>query len=124
VPTASASQGGSPATNAIDGSEATRWTTGTPMTNGMWFELNMQSAQTFNQIAMDSNGSANDYSRGYSVYVSSDGVNWGNPIATGTGTQSLITVTFPTQTAQYIQIVQTGTASFWWSLAEINVYAP
>jgi hypothetical protein len=94
------------------------------MASGMWFEVNMQSPQTFDEITMDSAGSANDYARGYSVYVSNDGMTWGNPIATGTGTAALITVTFPTQTAQYIEVVQTGAADYWWSIAEFNVYAP
>jgi phage-related protein len=94
------------------------------MASGMWFEVDMSSAQTFNEITMDSAGSANDYARGYAVYVSNDGMTWGNPIATGTGTAALITVTFPAQTAQYIQVVQTGAADYWWSIAEFNVYAP
>jgi beta-glucosidase len=94
------------------------------MTNGMTFTLDMQTAQTFNQIVMDSTNSPNDYARGYQVNVSSDGVTWGSPVATGTGTQAIITVTFPTQTARFIRITQTGAASFWWSMAEINVYAP
>ncbi len=73
---------------------------------------------------MDSASSVDDYARGYQVFVSSDGTTWGNAIATGTGTQALITVTFPTQTFRYIRIVQTGAASNWWSIAEINVYTP
>jgi len=94
------------------------------MTDGMWFEVNMQSAKTFNQITMDSTGSPNDYARGYEVFVSNDGTTWGNPIVTGTGTQTILTVSFPTQTAQYIQVVQTGSSSYWWSINEFNVYAP
>jgi hypothetical protein len=121
---ASSSVTGSTPSAALDGNSGSRWTTGADMTNGMWFEVNMQAAQTFNQITMDSAGSASDYARGYAVYVSSNGTTWGNPIATGAGTTALITVTFPTQTAQYIQVVQTGTAAFWWSIAEFNVYAP
>src|SRR5580658_4351554 len=119
---ASSSVTGTTPSAALDGNSGTRWTTGEDMANGMSFEVNMQSAQTFNQITMDSAGSANDYARGYAVYVSNDGATWGNPVATGTGTAALITVTFPTQTAQYIQVVQTGTAAFWWSIAEFNVY--
>jgi len=121
---ASSSVPGTTPSAALDGNSGTRWTTGADMANGMWFEVNMQSAQTFNEITMDSAGSANDYARGYAVYVSNDGSTWGNPVATGTGTAALITVTFPTQTAQYIEVVQTGTAAFWWSIAEFNVYAP
>ncbi len=39
----------SPPTNAIDGNSATRWTTGAPMANAMWFQLDMQTPQTFNE---------------------------------------------------------------------------
>src|SRR5580698_5097559 len=119
---ASASVTGSTPSAALDGNTGSRWTTGADMANGMWFEVNMQAAQTFNELTMDSAGSTNDYARGYSVYVSNDGATWGNPIATGTGAAALITVTFATQTAQYIRVVQTGTATFWWSIAEFNVY--
>jgi hypothetical protein len=49
---------------------------------------------------------------------------WGNPVATGTGTSALITVQFATQTAQYVRIVQTGSSSYWWSMVNLNVYAP
>jgi hypothetical protein len=45
-------------------------------------------------------------------------------MAAGTGPAALITVTFPTQTAQCIEVVQAGAANYWWSIAEFNVYAP
>jgi hypothetical protein len=108
---------------AIDGNLGTRWSTGTPMVDGMDFEVDMTAAQTFDQITMDPAGSKNDYARGYEVFVSSDGANFGSAIASGTGTSALVTVTFPAQTARYIKVVQTGSATFWWSIAEFNVYA-
>ena len=88
--------------NALDGNAATRLSTGAPMADGMWFQLDMQSARTFDQVTMDSGGSANDYARGYPIFVSSDGVNFGSPVATGTGTAALITVTFGAQTARSV----------------------
>jgi hypothetical protein len=107
---------------AIDGNSSTRWSTGAPMANGMWFELDMTAPQTFNEITMDSASSTNDYARGYQVFVSTDGTTFGSAIASGTGTAALITVQFPTQTARYVKVVQTGAASNWWSIAEFNVY--
>ncbi len=132
VPTASGSGGGDVPANAIDGSSSTRWSTGAFQTPGQWFQLDMQSPQTFNQITMDSASSTNDYARGYQVLVSSDGMTWSTPIATGTGTGALVTVSFPTQTSRYVRIVQTGSTDtgtcnsnpapcYWWSIAEINV---
>jgi beta-glucosidase len=88
----------------------------------MWFEVDMAATQTFNEITMDSAGSTNDYARGYEVFVSNDGVNFGSAVASGSGTGALITVQFPAQSARYIKVVQTGSASNWWSIAEFNVY--
>ncbi len=105
VATASNGSGDVPG-NALDGNEATRFSTGAPMANGMWLQLDMQAARTFDQITMDSGGSTNDYARGYAVYVSSDGVTFGNPVATGTATAPLITVSFATQTARYLKVVR------------------
>jgi beta-glucosidase len=122
--TASNTGGGDVPAHALDGNPATRFTTGTPMANGMWFQVDMRAQQSFNQITMDSGGSKNDYARGFEVYVSTDGVNFGNPVATGAGSSPLITVSFALQTARYVKIVQTGAATFWWSIAELNVYQP
>lgn len=72
-------------------------------------------------MTLDSAGSANDYPRGYAVYVSADGAGRGSPVATGTGTSKLVTATFPQQTARYIKIVLTAAISNWWSIAELNV---
>jgi beta-glucosidase len=121
--TASATGGTDVAANMIDGNTATRWSTGTPMVNGQTVTVDLKSAQTFDQITMDSAGSTNDYARGYQVFVSNDGATWGTAVATGTGTAALVTSTFANQTARYIKIVQTGSASSWWSIAELNVYA-
>src|SRR5579863_4266218 len=119
--TASASGGGAPA-NALDGHSATRWSTGAAQANGQWFHVDMTAAHTFNQIALDAASNVNDYPRGYQVFVSNDGVNFGNAVATGAGTTALVTVTFAAQTARYVKVVQTSMASFWWSIAEFNVY--
>jgi len=92
------------------------------MAPGQYVVVDMQAAKTFRRIVMDSTGSNNDYARGYEVYVSNDGVNWGSAIASGTGTGPVLTIDFAAQTARYIKIVQTGSASYWWSAYELNVY--
>jgi hypothetical protein len=124
VASASNTSGTDVPSNALDGNSSTRWSTGAPMVDGMWFEVDMTATQTFNEIVMDSASSTNDYARGYQVFVSSDGVNFGSAIASGTGAAALITVQFPPQSARYLKIVQTGSASNWWSIAELNVYDP
>ncbi len=122
VPTASSSGGGAPA-NALDGSESTRWSTGAAQAAGQWFEIDMESPQTFDEVTIDAGPSNGDYPAGYTVSVSTNGTTW-TQVAAGVGSTQLITVTFPQQTAQYVEIVQTGTSASnnWWSIAELNVW--
>lgn len=119
LPAASSSTAG----NALDGDTTTRWTTGAAQASGQQLVIDMQKPQTFAQVTLDAAGSKSDYPRGYEVYVSTDGNSWGTSIAAGSGTSALTTIRFATQTARYLKIVQTGTGSSWWSVAELNVYA-
>jgi hypothetical protein len=120
---ASGTASGDPPANAIDGNSGTRWSTGTAQVNGQFFQVDMLSGKTFKQITLDAAGSAGDYPRGYQVFVSNDGVNWGAAIASGSPTTALVTINFATQTARYIKVVQTGSVTpNWWSLYEFNVY--
>jgi putative cell wall-binding protein len=121
--TATASPNGNAAAVAFDGNGSTRWNSSFQKP-GDQYVLNLGSPQTFNRVALDNQAkSANDFPHGYEVYVSSDGKDFGTAIATGTGTPKVTTITFPTQTAQYIKIVQTGTESAkYWSIEELYVY--
>ena len=122
LPTASASGPGDVPANTLDGNAATRWSSGAAQTNGQWFQIDMLSARTFCKLTLDAVTSTGDYPRGYQVFVSNDGTNWGSAVATGTGTAQLITINFAIQTARYLKIVQTGSVGNWWSLHELNVY--
>ena len=109
--------------NALDGNLTTRWSTGGSQANGQWFQMDLGSANTFSNIVLNAINSANDYPRGYQVYVSNDGVNWGSSIATGAGTPSITSIKFATQSARYIRIIQTGSASgTYWSIDEFNIF--
>ncbi len=122
---ASANNGNSSAASALDGDSSTRWTTGTSQTNGMWFQVDMGSwpAPTFTNIVLDATASPGDYPRGYQVNVSSDGVAWGSPIASGAGSSAVTSISFAAVTARYVRVTQTGSVSgTWWSIHEFNVY--
>ncbi|MEC0229497.1 discoidin domain-containing protein [Paenibacillus alba] len=119
--TSSPTSGDGPA-NLLDGSMSTRWSTGAPMVPGQSITVDMKAVQSFNKIVLDSTGSNQDYARGYEVYVSNDGTNWGTAIASGAGTGPVMSVSFAKQTARYIKVVQTSTSSSWWSVRELNVY--
>ncbi|WP_203972350.1 discoidin domain-containing protein [Planotetraspora silvatica] len=120
--TASATGGGDVPARMLDGNASTRWSTGVPMSSGQSVTIDMHASQTVDQITMDSAGSTTDYARGYQVFLSADGANWGGAVATGTGTAPLISVSFTARSARYIRVVQTGSTSWWWSIAEFNAY--
>jgi hypothetical protein len=121
--TASVTGGTNVAANGVDNSTATYWTTGANQIAPQWFKIDMGSSQTFTQINIDSANDPNDYPHGYAVYAYNvdDGQHDGSAVAAGVGTSALLTVTFSSQTARYIKIVQTGTSTQWWSLHEVNV---
>jgi F5/8 type C domain len=119
---ANTNSAGDPPANAIDGNLNTRYSSDADQAAGQYWQVNLGSSQTFNQIELNSGGSSGDYARGYNVEVSTDGATF-TSVATGTGTSSPETVTFAAQTAQYIRVVlTTGTSPSWWSIAEFTVY--
>lgn len=109
--------------NAIDADLGTRWSTGTSQISGQWFQVDMGLAGAFSKIVLNAANSANDYPRAYQVNVSNDGITWGGPVATGTGSSGITTITFATQAARYIRITQTGSApGNYWSIHEFNIF--
>jgi hypothetical protein len=109
--------------NAISGDTGARFSSDAAQVSGMYWQVNMGSARSFNQIEMDSGGYATDYARGYNVEVSTNGTTF-TSVATGAGASSPETVTFATQTAQYIRVVLTqATSPSWWSMVNFTVYS-
>lgn len=112
------------AANAINGNHWTGWRDMTrTQYPGQWFQVNMKAARTFDKIVLDTTWALWDSPDKYSVSVSNDGADWGNPVATGFGQLGITTITFPAQTARYIRVTQTGTnTTYHWSIYEFDVY--
>jgi hypothetical protein len=88
----------------------------------MWYSVDMKRKKSFDKIILDTAYSKDDYPRGYEVYVSDDGENWGKSIAKGKGSSPNTTITFPLQNKRYIKIAQTGSdKGCYWSIHEFNV---
>ena len=110
-------------THAMDGNPSSRWSTGRAMKPGDWFVLDLGVESTVSGLTLDTRNSANDYPRGYEVYVSFDGGSWDKPIATGKGTNPITEIKFggPVQT-RFVKIVQTGSSDSWnWSIHELKL---
>jgi glucosylceramidase len=120
--TASASADGDPPEAALDGDPRTRFSTGAAQVAGQTFELDMRASRTVSAITFDSGASEGDFSRGYEIYASEDGAEWGAPIAIGAADTALFTVRFSRRRARYLRVVQTGSAGSWWSIHELDVW--
>jgi O-glycosyl hydrolase len=108
--------------NMLDGNSDTRYSSGTGQYDGLWIQVDMGQTQTFDKIVLDVGGSVSDYARSAGVYVSTDGADWAKVTSVADG-QRVHLIAFPTQTARYIKVVNTGNvARSWWSVAEFNVY--
>jgi hypothetical protein len=112
------------AANAIDGDHWTGWRDMTrKQYAGQWFQVDMKKEQVFRRIELDNTWALWDSPAIYLVTVSRDGVNWGTPIATGSGELGITSISFPAQKARYIRVTQTGTSALYhWSIYEFDVY--
>ncbi|GHT45962.1 hypothetical protein FACS189440_02960 [Bacteroidia bacterium] len=106
---------------ALDGDLSTRWESG-PQNGVEWIILDMKTAHEFNTILLNQNDGG-DYPREYAVYVSDDASDFGEPVASGTGTDKITRIELAVdQTVRYIKIAQTGTSGgIYWSINELDV---
>ncbi|HEX4831788.1 MAG TPA: malectin domain-containing carbohydrate-binding protein [Trebonia sp.] len=108
--------------NAISGNTGARYSSDADQAFGMWWQVDMGSARSFDEISLDSGGFNQDYARAYQVQVSNNGTTF-TSIYNGTGTGSPETANFAPQTARYIRVVlEVGVRTNWWSLVNVLVY--
>jgi hypothetical protein len=92
--------------NMLDGNSDTRYSSGTGQYDGLWIHCRRHPARV------------SDHARSADVYVSTDGTDWTKVTAVADG-QRVHLISFPTQTARYIKVVNSGNvARSWWSVAE------
>jgi beta-glucosidase len=126
--TATASLNSASANLAFDREPSTRWTSGAPQANGMWYKLDLSLVQTVSGITLDSTASPDDYPRGYTVQVSTDDSTYTQVASAAPGTVvhpgGVVTITFNAVSARYLKITQTGSdPGLFWSIHELYVNA-
>ena len=129
------------ATNAIDGNGSTFWVTQfCPSSAAMPHEIQINLGASYSLSAFQylprQDGCSNGWIKQYEFYVSTDGVNWGTAVATGTfnygsaatgcpgaGVPSALQVNFPATTAHYVRFraLSEVNGNPWAAAAEINV---
>jgi glucosylceramidase len=125
--TNTAASGSDAASNAIDGDLSTRFSSEAAQADGMYWEADLGSARTFDELSMQTPSAPGDYARSYDLEVSDNGRTW-TTVASCTGTSDPEVVSFPPQTARYIRVVNTllydglsTTTTNSWSIAELNL---
>jgi mono/diheme cytochrome c family protein len=109
---------------AVDGKPDTRFTTKVEQSPGMWLQIELPAETTIGGLELESNKSPNDYPRGYTVELSSDGQKWSKPVAKGKGSLPDTVIQFPPAKAKFIRITQTGAQKGkYWSVHELNIFA-
>lgn len=113
------------ASAAVDGNPTSRYDTGASQVPGMWFQVELPQETTLAGLQLDSARSPSDYPRGYKVELSSDGQNWGQPVASGKGDGPVTEITFKPTKAKFVRITQTGAVDgLFWSIHEMEIYQP
>lgn len=108
--------------NALDNNPKTRWTTGRSMKPGDWFMIDLGYEDQIKTIMLDAGPVGSDQPRGYEVYVSLDGKEWGKPVAKGGNPgKRKFTIKCKSAYGRFIKIVQTGSNSGFWSINEIRI---
>ncbi|GBF76486.1 hypothetical protein PA598K_04960 [Paenibacillus sp. 598K] len=119
--TASASHRSGQAQRALDGNPATRWDTGAAQSPGQYFEVDMGALYTVHRIMLDTSASPYDFPKRYELYLSEDGVEWGDPVASGLGKTTTTIVVAQPRAARYLKLVQTDVYGSYWSIYELTV---
>ncbi len=110
------------ATHLADDDATTRWSTGAAQAPGQYVQVDLGKVGPVSRVVLDAGTSSGDYPRSYELHVSNDGILWGDPVATGSGTGQLTVIDLPRSKARYLRVINTGSAPNWWSVADFRVY--
>lgn len=109
------------ASNVLDGSGTTRWTTGTAQAGGERLTIDLGAATLFDRLAIDNTAFPGQFPRKLNVETSADGASWAS-VADQPGTDGVTTARFAPQVARYLRLTQTGSAASPWSVDELNLF--
>lgn len=110
---------------ALDGDDATGWSTGAPQTGAEWLRVDLGAVSRFNRVTFNHTElAAGGHARAYTVEVSSNGTSW-TGVASGAGSAAspVTTASFTPVTGRHVRVRQTGSAAGEaWAVGEFNVF--
>jgi putative heme-binding domain-containing protein len=104
----SASHNASRAHFAINSPGSASWNTLGPVEAGMWFQIELPTARSLNELQFDSPGAG--FTSDYQLQVSVDGQSWSEPVAKGKGQGELTKIAFNPVQARAIRLTVTDPA--------------
>ncbi len=97
---------------AIGGGESwDYYSSGESQYDGLWFEVDLGSENTFDELEMDCTDSG--YPRNFDVQVSDDGSSW-TTVDSGSASSGSFTFSFASQTSRYFRLLVTSSANGNW----------
>ena len=116
--TASSVQGASyPASNAVDGNTATRWSSA--FSDPQWLEVDLGATHTISQVVLNWEAA---YAKAFQIQTSPDGTTWTTVYSTTTGTGGVQTIPV-SGSGRYVRMYGTQRATgYGYSLWEFQVY--
>jgi len=108
---------GFPASNAVDGNTATRWSS--QFSDPQWLEVDLGASASISQVVLQWEAA---YGKAFQVQTSADGTNWTSIYSTTTGTGGTQTLNV-TGTGRYVRMYGTARGTqYGYSLFEFQVY--
>ncbi|MFJ6214749.1 discoidin domain-containing protein [Streptomyces sp. NPDC092296] len=117
VTASSQENGGTPATNAVDGDNGTRWSSAAA--DPQWIQIDLGAPDKVSQVVLKWEAA---YAKAYQIQLSTDGTNWTTAYSTtnGPGGNETLNVS---GTARYVRLYGTQRATgYGYSLWEFQVY--
>ena len=117
--TASSTQLGYPASNAVDGSLTSRWASS--YADNQWLRVDLGATKSVARMVIRWESA---YATAYKIEVSSDGTNWTQAAAVTGGNGGLDNVAFPATNARYVRLYgQTRATTYGFSVYEVDLYS-
>jgi glucosylceramidase len=113
---------GDVASHAVDDDASTRYSSGASQAPGQYLQVDLGRAERLTRFVLDTGASTGDYPRGFAVTVSTNGVTWSAPVASGAGTGQLTTVALGGAPVRYVRFTLTAASDSWWSVADVRAY--
>lgn len=108
-----------PASYAVDGNPATRWSSA--LSDPQWIYVDLGQSYDINQVELSWETA---YAKGYKIQVSNNGTSWTDVYATAEGDGGIDTIYFDPVHARYVKMLGTSRGTFYgYSLYEFEVYA-